>query len=433
MKPLWYRAIKICASLLAASSTLLVLLLALGASSASPASLSSPVILAEYQAWHGLPSHRNPPYTSTDPLVIARHITAAKAMSISGFVVDWYGPSLTNGDERGFMDQATAELVRQSAGQGFQVALMYDEGAVRTAETLTTAYTTRTISDLLYARQYLTAPAYLNIHGHPALFVFPYPDVDPHIDWVEVRARLGITVTLIDEDPNPGDPEHDAHFDGFYAWVQPSHYPWPSDCSDWGEGYLTWFYNVMISLAPTYTNKVAVGGVWPGFDDSDAPWGQNRCMWPRCGQTWRDTWRLANQYIPPYVMIATWNDFEEGTGIEFGTGECLTSPRAASALPGRQVVYTHTLVNTGKLTDTFQVILHSSDEWASGVNTSSVTLGRHASTTLTITLSVPAPTHGGTQDELSVRATSQISPNVYSALTDTTRVLYGVYLPVVLR
>jgi hypothetical protein len=79
------------------------------------------------------------------------------------------------------------------------------------------------------------------------------------------------------------------------------------------------------------------------------------------------------------------------------------------------------------------VTLHSSDEWASGVNTSSVTLGRHASTTLTITLTVPALTHGGTQDELNVRAISQIGPNVYSALTDTTTVLYGVYLPVVLR
>ena len=132
-------------------------------------------------------------------------------------------------------------------------------------------------------------------------------------------------------------------------------------------------------------------------------------------------------------MIDTWNDFEEGTGIEFGTGECLMPPRIASALPGQQIIYTHTLVNTGKFTDTFQVTMHSSNEWASGVNTSSVTLGRHASTTLTITLAVSAFTQGGTQDELNVRAISQISPNVYSTLTDTATVLFGMYLPVVTK
>ena len=434
MKPLFYKAMRLGISLLAATVTLLALMLALRVNTATTASLSSPVILAEYQVWHGLvPTHTNPPYTSTDPLVIARHITAAKAMSISGFVVDWYGPSLTNGDERGFMDQATAELVRQSAGQSFQVALMYDEGAVRTAEALTTAYTTRMISDLLYARQYLTAPAYLNINGHPALFVFPYPDVDPHIDWAEVRAHLGLTVTLIDEDPNPGDPQHDAHFDGFYAWVQPGHYPWSPDGLDWGEDYLKWFYNVMAGLAPTYTNKVAVGGVWPGFDDSSAPWGQNRYIWPRCGQTWRDTWGLAHQYNPPFVLIATWNDFEEGTGIEFGTGECLVPPRTASALPGRQIIYTHTIVNTGKFTDTLKVTAHSGHEWQSGVSTNSVTLSGHASATLSVTLMIPPLTFGGTRDQLNVTATSQLSPGVYGSLVNTTTVLFSVYLPVVTR
>lgn len=112
MKPLFYKAMQLGISLLAATVVLLALMLALHANSAATAGLNSPVILAEYQTWHGLPSHRNPPYTSTNPLVIARHIQAAKAMSISGFVVDWYGPSLTSGDGRGFMDQATAELVR---------------------------------------------------------------------------------------------------------------------------------------------------------------------------------------------------------------------------------------------------------------------------------------------------------------------------------
>jgi hypothetical protein len=38
----------------------------------------------------------------------------------------------------------------------------------------------------------------------------------------------------------------------------------------------------------------------------------------RCGQTWHNTWDLVQQYQPPVVLIATWNDFKEGTDIEYG-------------------------------------------------------------------------------------------------------------------
>ena len=125
-------------------------------------------------------------------------------------------------------------------------------------------------------------------------------------------------MTLLDRDPNPSAPEHDAQFDGFFAWVQPTGSQWSPFCTEWDEGYLTWFHNTM-NTAP-YTDSVTVGGVWPGFDDSLAPWGSGRCMSRRCGQTWRDTWEIANQYHPPIVMIDTWNDFEEDTDVEYGTG-----------------------------------------------------------------------------------------------------------------
>ena len=60
---------------------------------------------------------------------------------------------------------------------------------------------------------------------------------------------------------------------------------------------------------------------WPGFDDSAAKWGLNRHMQTRCGQTFEDTLHLYNRYFDaanplPFVMIETWNDFEEGTAIE---------------------------------------------------------------------------------------------------------------------
>jgi hypothetical protein len=267
-------------------------------------------VLAEYQVWHGLPSHTGPqPYLSTDPNVVARHIQSAQAQCIDGFVVDWYGPP-TDAD-RAFEDQATRELLEQSASKNFKIALLYDEGALRNLPA-TEDYTARVVSDLRYASQYFTMTSYLQLNQKPALFVFPYEQFDIHIDWQQVRQQLGIPITLIEKDPNPTTAEHDAQFDGFYSWVQASTPEWQP--GDWGERYLRWFYTTMAT--PTYANKIAIGGVWPGFDHNTAT--QNRYIARRCGQTWLDTWALAQKYAPPIVMISTWNDFSEATDIENG-------------------------------------------------------------------------------------------------------------------
>jgi hypothetical protein len=389
--------------------------------------------LAAYQAWFCLESHIRPSYCSTDTIAIDGHITAAKTQGIQGFVVDWYGPEagVSNDPDRGHIDEATATLLQQSEGRGFNVALMYDEGTVSAAETLTTEYQTRVISDLLYARKYFTMPAYLRYNGHPALFVFPYPTVDPYIDWGEVRDQLGITVTLFDKDPNPDDPTtHDAHFDGFFAWVQPTNPPgWTEDGTGWGKGYLRWFYDTMATQS--YTNKIAIGGVWPGFDDTLASWGKDRYMWRRCGQTWRDTWSIAAYYTPPIVMIDTWNDFEEGTAIEYGIGECLIPSRQKVALLGEQVVFTHTIANTGKFADTFS-ITHSLNAWPISIDPVSTTLLAHASTTLTISQTVLESTRCY-RNSLIITATSELSTAVHSSVVDTTTVYYCIYLPLILK
>lgn len=403
-------------------------------SSSLPDGSGSPLTLAAYQGWHGLESHNQlSPYTSTDTSVISGHIAAALDRGIAGFVMDWYGgpeAGASNSADRAFIDEATFKLLQQSEGRGFYVALMYDEGTVSNTEALTTAYTTRVISDLLYAKRYFTMPAYLRLNGQPALFVFPYDAVDPYVDWAEVRTQLGITVTLLDKDPNPFTPAHDALFDGFYAWIQPT-VGWAEDGSEWGEGYLEWFYDTMATS--TYTHKIAVGGIWAGFDDSQASWGSGGYMWRRCGQTWRDTWRLARQYAPPVVMIDTWNDFEEGTDIEFGIGECLTpSHERCAPLGGGQVIYTHTLANTGKFTDTFEVEARSSNAWPTMTNLTSVTLISHTSTILTVTLTVPETASVGTQDMLVITAASQLSSEVHSSVANTTTVC-GCFLPAVLR
>lgn len=311
---------------------------------------ADPLVLAAFQNWHGLCTHTSafmpwdPPraYDSSDRGVIAAQIAAAQAQCIDGFVVNWYGEpvaGLGNEMDREFMDAATAALFQAAADAGFCLALLYDEGTlpISKCEPLPTCgtkdcepqppYQDRARTDLLYAEQsYFDSPAYLKLDGKPALFVFPYPEVDPHLDWAMLRTALSQDVTLIDQNPDPDapDPDHDEDFDGFYAWVQPNDWQvWPPDGQDWGDEYLHWFYRTMKDPALPYANKIAVGGVWPGFDDSLAPWGEDRFMSRGGRYVYDATWDIASCHQAEIVMIATWNDFEEGTDVEFGTGMCV--------------------------------------------------------------------------------------------------------------
>jgi hypothetical protein len=104
--------------------------------------------------------------------------------------------------------------------------------------------------------------------------------------------------------------------DGFFAWVQAE--AWQPDGSDWGEAYLDWFYRSMADPTLPYSQLLTVGAVWPGFNDTLAPWrsGPARFIAQRNDQSWQATWDLAIQHQPSIVQITTWNDWEEQTAVE---------------------------------------------------------------------------------------------------------------------
>ncbi|PYX02312.1 MAG: hypothetical protein DMG84_07965 [Acidobacteria bacterium] len=127
---------------------------------------------------------------------------------------------------------------------------------------------------------------------------------------------------LIYKDEPPA--QYASAFDGFYAWVHPGPKGWSPDGSEWGEQYLETFYQKMKNKFP---DKLLVGTVWPGFNDTKASWSLNRHMDRRCGKTFEDTLRLFRRHDDgshpiPFLMIATWNDYEEGTEIETGVANC---------------------------------------------------------------------------------------------------------------
>lgn len=280
---------------------------------------SQPTMLAAYQPWFGGQGHINVGYSSQDRTVLERQIVSAKQLGISGFVVNWYG------QQHRFEDNSYA-LLQQLAGadnEGFKVALMYDENDSDPANA-----TDVVLSDLNYAYQRYIArasqvpnSAYLRYNGQPVVFIFPKGG---NTDWNRVRESVNHwddRPLLIYKDPNE---KWAGAFDGFYAWVQPGKDGWRRDGSNWGQQYLDYFYSTMTR---SYPQKLAVGGAWPGFNDNRASWSRNRHMDPRCGRTLEDSLQMFRRYYDssrplPFLMIETWNDYEEGTNVEGSPHVC---------------------------------------------------------------------------------------------------------------
>ncbi len=281
-------------------------------------------VLAVYEAWFGEGDHIDVGYSCHDKVVLAKQVEEAQNMGITGFVVDWYGTS------KPFIDTSFAEMQQVAVDKNFKVALMYDE-----IEDDASHMTENAISHLDYAYQNYIGPnapshsAYLTYEGRPMIFIWPRGG---KTDWARVRDHLNTWAKpplLIYKD----EPSKFADlFDGHYAWIHAGKGGFKPDGSDWGEDYLQNFYSKMTSQDH---NKIIVGAAWKGFDDSRAAWSENRYMDNRCGKTFEDTLHLPRRYFSasdplPFLLIATWNDHEEGTAIERGIAKVPPSKRAQS-------------------------------------------------------------------------------------------------------
>lgn len=271
----------------------------------------SPKLLAVYMPWFGDHTHMDVGYSSQDPAVLRKQIEQAKHMGISAFVVDWYGES------RPYSDHNFALLQAAAAENHFEVALLYNESEDEDAQATDSAMAAL---DKAYKDYFGPSAkyreAYLTFDGRPMMFIFPKSG---HVDWNRVREHCSNwdrPPLLIYKDQPPEQFAND--FAGSYAWVQPGPGGWTANGSNWGEQYLDNFYKTMRNKHP---DKIAIGGAWPGFDDSSAKWGLNRHMQRACGKTLDTTLNLYERYYDganplPFLLIETWNDYEEGTAIE---------------------------------------------------------------------------------------------------------------------
>ena len=193
--------------------------------------------------------------------------------------------------------------------QGFDLASPYDT----------------TIVKLSYLRDSIlpVLPCYLKYNGRPAIFVFDYPE-----KYITAKKLRGVLDEVFDSAPpiliwnSLEDKENSKAFvDAFYPWVQPGSKGWDKNGANWGKDFLDWYYPKVNEINYGNSYVFTCGGVWPGFDDrKNTSWGGNRLIDRDEGTTYEATWNYVLNYrgkLPlNWVVIETWNDWNEGTEIE---------------------------------------------------------------------------------------------------------------------
>ena len=268
------------------------------------------LVLAFYYAWYDMTMWQKPlpdqpaqPYTSTDSVAIERHVLWAKQAGIDGFVQSWYGPQVEyNQTEPNF-----AALLDIAAQHGFAAAVDFE---------LVSPFF-HSEADVVAALEYLLTvhaqhPAYLRVGGRPVVFFWRQGRY-PLEWWYSVREQV---------DPQHGsiwiaegvDLDYLGPFDGNHLYSV----AWDPDPEGvlrrWGQRIRNW----TAEHGPPARYWVAT--VMPGYDDlvtgrSDA-FVRDRAG----GAYYRRCWEGAVQGGADWVILTSFNEWEEGTQIEPSVG-----------------------------------------------------------------------------------------------------------------
>jgi hypothetical protein len=300
-----------------------------------------PVFVETQNWWGGAGGHIDNGEVSSNPKQIANQVEDHISRGIAGQIADWYGPG-TSADLA-----LPSVLASAEASEGnYSFAVMIDKGYFSDGCGNTVTCLNSALSYI--ATHYGTSPAYLkDASGHPLVFFFVN---DYYPTQYAILGQSGIDYSntrFVMYEPN-GFPGQDApNTTGEYDWVNPSDTSYVTTTGSQGDfasapdlGFddLTGFFG----NAAKNTGSIAVSSAFKGFDDNLANWSGNRIIDQQCGMTWLQTFHhtgsfggsatyLANvNYLElghhlDLVMVDTWDDYEEGTEIETGIDNCLSS------------------------------------------------------------------------------------------------------------
>ena len=241
------------------------------------------------------------PYSSRDTLVLQLQSLWMKYSGIDGVSLDWYGTSGVNDFD--FIKGATETAMTQFANAGLSSHVVLQDDAIYHAMDITQSSDTiaKLTADFNYLKQ-LSSEPYWTKHNNSPVFMIKRPDfVRSNQTWDSAFALTSWSpeVFVIQS--------YSSRISGA------GEYGWP-----WGGGgdhrtNLEDFYK-------TRPNVEKIAAVYPGFRDfyAQGGWGGG-VSWTigiQSGGTLANLFSLAKDYSFPFVQIATWNNYNEGTMIE---------------------------------------------------------------------------------------------------------------------
>ncbi|WP_422359082.1 T9SS type A sorting domain-containing protein [Reichenbachiella sp.] len=278
------------------------------------AQVNEPKVYIHYMAWFGPGANGNhwSHGTAQEPLIghynsqswatHLYHILLSSACGIDGMVIN----VRTQYDENSFKSvfPSLQRIIDINPNFDYEIGVSYDDQD-RTQQSAELELQVLRDEVLPHTNHYIYKG------GQPVIFIWNYAGYLSSNDYRNAVSNVFTIQTPIllrnEIDFNIGS----GVIDSYYPWVQGYTY----DGLEWGGGYLNWYYQTLKSRQEI---NFRTGAVWPGFDDRQASWGQNRWIDRRGGNTYNDTWNLAhaNSTDLDWIIIETWNDWNEGTEIE---------------------------------------------------------------------------------------------------------------------
>lgn len=310
--------------------------------------------LCEYQPWFdntgGFNGHKDIFYDESDSATAQGQDDAMLRAGCNINFIDWYGSNDPNQSfNLAVSNQIFSDITRRSLT--LKLGILEDKGAVKglcdPSSTLAleeSCIVSNLIKDMDYINGHYVGSFYWMDGGDPVVgyfgsrhdFAKDIPDADWNSMWQQVQAHTNAYAKPFKYIFQFGSFSDPSITNGEYAWPQPvtfintnsqTQFWWCSPTGTACSGYLDYFYD----QGKANSSKLTVGAIYKGFDDSNASWGGNRIIAQQCGQVLLKTANevtingdFSSTHQIPYMQVATWNDYEEGTEVETGIDNCYT-------------------------------------------------------------------------------------------------------------
>jgi hypothetical protein len=288
-------------------------------SSASPAGLHHPPILAYYYIWYTKTSWNRAKsdypllgrYSSDDKKVMQEHVAEAKKAGIDAFLVSWKDTQA--------LDSRLATLTSVARAENFRLGLVYESlNFQRNPLPVATVK-----ADLLaFTKRYAKDPVF-RIFDRPVIVwsgTFKYSAADV----ASVRQALGSSVLLLASEKDV------KGYQRLAATVDGNAYYWSSVNPQTTRNYAS---KLQLMGDAVHANQgLWIAPVAPGFDARQV--GGTKTVERRDGATLRQEWGTALASSPDAVGLISWNEFSENSYIEPSVKYGDTSLRVLSDITG---------------------------------------------------------------------------------------------------